>query len=313
MKRQFDSLLRYGVTLGIGFLVGGWLAVATPSVFAQEETVPKNLTASVVAQSPRSLPAVSRSECFPFERLPVTLRPKAEALLLQMMDSEALFTLIGSMKPMSSGFERYRLNIETPDITALDEARQILAQFRCGEFYFAEVLPFHRLDKTTRHFEAALFNRVAVRRTIEQHASFFYPLGITPHTDPFAVSLIMEHNPTSARDRGLGYLFGYPDYAVDFFVAGSESYKKDQQLVPRRFINLPVFSSPTGRFVYAVPKDHVDNAEDTQLREKAERILKAYRERREKYIGDGKPGALALLRDWLDDGTGKCHIENARF
>jgi hypothetical protein len=46
--------------------------------------------------------------------------------------------------------------------------------------------------------------------------------------------------------------------------------------------------------------------EDTALKEKAGRILAAYRERRAKYIGDGKPGAAALVRDWLDDGSGFC-------
>ncbi|GAB4460721.1 MAG: hypothetical protein OHK0029_25060 [Armatimonadaceae bacterium] len=245
--------------------------------------------------------------------MPAELRPKAEELLLQMMDSEALFTLVGDMKPMSSGFARYRLDTEKADTTTVEEARKILSHFRCGDAYFAEVLPFHRLDKTTRHFEAAFFNRDAVREKIGQHEQFFAQYGITPEMDPFAVSLVVEHIPTAERDRGLGYLFGYPGYAVDFFVAGSESYRADKKLVPRRFINIPVFSSPTGRFVYAVPKDHVDNEEDRMLQEKAARILRAYRERREKYIGEGKPGALALLRDWLDDGTGNCAPRNAKF
>jgi hypothetical protein len=109
-----------------------------------------------------------------------------------------------------------------PETKALDEVRQILSVFRCGDAYSAEVLPYHRVQNDTRYFETVLFHRPTVRQMVRNYADFFGPYGITPETDPFAIALIVEHDPTTARNRGLGYLFGYPKHAVDFFVASAD-------------------------------------------------------------------------------------------
>src|ERR671912_252443 len=47
---------------------------------------------------------VPRAECFPIERVETALRAKAEALLLETLDSPALYTVIGGLKPMTSSF-----------------------------------------------------------------------------------------------------------------------------------------------------------------------------------------------------------------
>lgn len=281
--------------IGVAFAL---LSFLLPLAYAQE---------SAVAQG------VSRTECFPFERLPAELRPKAEALLLKLLDSEGLFTVIGGMKPMSSGFGTYKINVKMPDTRTLEEARQILSVFRCGNAYVAEVLPFYRTQNDTRYFEAVFFHRPTVRQMVRTYPDFFSPYGITPETDPFAMALIVEHDPTTARNRGLGYLFGYPKHAVDFFVASADAQGETKETVPRDFIQIPVFESPTGRFVYAVPKGHKENDADRTLREKAGRILAAYKERRATYIREGKPGVLALIRDWLDNGAGRYAPEFARY
>ncbi len=256
---------------------------------------------------------VPRAECFPIERLAPALRPKAEEMLLKMLDSEALYTVVGGLKPMSSRFATYLIPVKTPDTATLEEARQILAVFRCGDAFHADILPFHRLQNDRRYLEAVIFYRPALERMIEGYHSFFAPYGITPRTHPMVVALAIEHDPDTSRNRGLGYLYGYPKYAVDFFVESADKQKETKTLVPRDFINIPTFSHATNRFTYAVPKGHRENEDDRRLRAQAARILSAYRERRARYIGENKPGVVALLRDWFDDGTGFCAPENARF
>ncbi len=260
-----------------------------------------------------SLLAVPRDACFPLEKLPAPLRVEAEKLLLSLLDSEALYTLIGGMKPMSSGFASYRINTKLPKSGALDEARRILAAFRCGDSYYADVLPFHQMQKDTRFFEAVVFYRPAVQAMVTKYPGFFSPYGITPTTEPIAIAISLENDPTPARNRGLGYLYGYPGRAVDFFVTSTVQQETTKKLVARDFFQIPTFKRETGSFVYAVPKGSGPTPEDLALREKARRILAAYKARRAKYIGDGKPGVAALVRDWLDDGTGHCTPANAKY
>jgi hypothetical protein len=59
-----------------------------------------------------------------------------------------------------------------------------------------------------------------------------------------------------------------------------------------------------------VPKGHQENEQDRAITSRAARILAAYAERRPRYIGPGKPGAFALLRDWYCGGTARCTPEN---
>jgi hypothetical protein len=214
---------------------------------------------------------------------------------------------------MSSGFTSYRINTKTPKTGTLNDARRILATFRCGDSYYADVLPFHQVEKDTRYLEGVVFYRPAVQEMVTKYSGFFSPYGITPTTEPIAIAVFLENDTTSARNRGLGYLYGYPSRAVDFFVESTDEQARTKKLVPRDFFQIPSFKRETGSFVYAVPKGSVVTPEDTALKEKAQRILAAYKERRAKYIGDGKPGAAALLRDWLDDGSGYCAPENAKY
>ncbi len=271
-------------------------------LYAQEASV----TATRVA-------GVPREECFPLETLPAELRPKAEQMLLTLLDGEALYTIVGGIKPMSTGFGAYRFPVSKPETKAVEEARQILAAFRCGEALYADLLPYRQVYNGKRECDAIIFNRGGMAQTVTQYNSFFAPYGITPSFHPLALTVQIEQDMTTARNRGLGYLFGYPKHAVDFYVLSAEKQKKTKVLVPRDFIQIPTYVSPTGRFVYAVPKGYKETEVDKQLRTRADKVLAAYRERRARYIGEGKPGVVALLRDWMDDGTGRCAPENARF
>lgn len=258
---------------------------------------------------------VPRHECFPVEQLDPKLRPQFEALLLKMLDSEALYTLVGGIKPVSSSFWWTRFSLDSPDLSQLDEMRRILPAIRCGNEFQAGVLVFAAVHDGKRHAHAWVAYRPALRRTISAHLTFFSPYGISPESHPIEVVEKMEHAPTADRLRASGYLFGYPDHAVDFFVnadiAGSTS--SDKKLVPRDFLTVPTVASASHKFVWAVPKGHQPNEADRAILAQAEPILAEYRRRRDLYIGVGKPGVVALLRDWLDDGYGLCSPENAQL
>ncbi len=258
-----------------------------------------------------------RSECFPFERLPPDSRAKANDLLLKALDSEALYTIVGGIKPMSSGFANFQVDVRPPKdekkaeerqrtLAELDQTREILANFRCGEKVFADVQNFARSFDGKRFSEAVVFNRPSLASILRTKSAFFERWAITPRSHPLQVLYAVEYDQTGARFGGYGYLFGYPDHAVRFFVQAAAEEESTGKFVERDFYAISTFSSPTNRFVYAVPKGHLETAVDRELKDKALRIFEEYKAKRAKHIGDGKKGVVELLREWLCDERGEC-------
>lgn len=284
-----------------------------------------------------------RAECFPFEKLSPEKRKKAEEMLLKALDSEALYTIVGGLKPMSSGFASFQFTIREPrgvieseavellqkyptedsrknlpdaekrkvttadnflkrknTIRQIDETREILAHFRCGDNLFAEVQHFAETFEGKRFSETVIFNRNSLRKMLKDKSDFFVRFGITENSHPLEVLYAVEYNKTGARFGGYGYLFGYPDYAVRFFVQASDEEEFSGKFVERDFYSIPTFSNPKNRFVYAVPKDHIETETDKALKAKALKIFDEYKTRREKYIGEGKKGVVEMMRDWLN-------------
>ncbi|RMH08921.1 MAG: hypothetical protein D6697_04910 [Armatimonadetes bacterium] len=253
------------------------------------------------------------SECFPLEQLEPRLRPQAEQTLLKMLDRESLYTVIGGLKPMSSGFVTITYGAEPLDketYQQLIDLRTILRAFRCGDELYADMMVFRRTDDGKKTAHAVVINTRALRETIRRYATFFAKLGVTENSHPMEVVMAVEHATPSDRHRGYGYLFGYPKYAVDFFVEAAEHQQRTGEFVERDFFHIPTFERETNQFVWAVPKGHTPNTEDLERRARAEAILKAYRARREQYIGEGKPGVVQLLRDWLRDHEGRCSLQH---
>jgi hypothetical protein len=258
------------------------------------------------------------AECFPFERLPAALRPKAEAMLLRALDGEALYTIAGGLKPMSSGIYSGSIKIDAPDLAAADETRQILQAWTCGGEIAAGLHHFAAVFQGARALEAVVFHTPTLRQLLATRAAFFAPYGLSPSSDPMEVVMTVEYDTTVARLRGYGYLFGYPEYAVDFFAAASQQQKDEETktgkgtLVPRDFISLPTHRGEN-RFVYAAPKGHVPNAADLALRAATEALFAEYSTRRAKHItGESASGVLPLVRQWFDDGTGNVRPSHAR-
>jgi hypothetical protein len=161
-------------------------------------------------------------------------------------------------------------------------------------------MPYADPHEERRSYHAWVADRAAVAALLRRRADVFAPHGITPATRPAELLAIVERLPRSDRYRCYGLLFGYPEHAVEFFVqADKERDKHPKGIAPRRFVNIPTFKSKTGRFVYAVPKAHQDNAADQALRNAAAPILDAYRKLRARLITKPANGAVQLLRETM--------------
>jgi hypothetical protein len=150
-----------------------------------------------------------------------------------------------------------------------------------------------------------------MRRLVRDRIAFFGPYGLSPASDPLETLMAVEYDQTTARLRGYGYLFGYPDYAVDFFVEASDAQKAGGAFVERDFISLPTFLGER-HFVYAAPKGHQPNDADLQLRAAVQQVYADYLPRRARHIKDGSAaGVLPLVREWFDDGFGDVRPSHA--
>lgn len=67
-------------------------------------------------------------------------------MLLEALDAEALFTLVGGLKPMSSALlteeRRYSLNTRNPDLKRMEEFRTIAHAWTCAGEIWADVAAF---------------------------------------------------------------------------------------------------------------------------------------------------------------------------
>jgi hypothetical protein len=267
-----------------------------------------------IADVPGPAGDVPRSQCFPAADLPPDLRARSEDMLLRALDNEALYTLAGGLKPMSTVGSTKTFSVSAPDAGAIDERRRLLSVWRCGSDIYADARVFRAINDGKRSVSSEVFSRPALDAVLRRHAAFFAPLGLTPGTHPMAVLTAIEWSDPGPRWRGQGYLYGYPDYAVDFFVDAGESEARGGGFVPRDPIRVPTFAAGNDRsnFVWTVPKGHQQNAADRAIADRAARILADYSERRTRYIGPDKPGAFALIRDWYcGSGAGPCTPANA--
>lgn len=249
---------------------------------------------------------VPREQCFPFERLAPAVRADAEALLLKALDTEALYTIVGGLKPLSSGFASFDIDVRAPDWQAVDRARQALAQWRCGEALTAGVLAFARTYEGKRPLQAFVANAPRVAALVAERRAFFGALGVSPSSPPTEVVLAVEHADEATRFRGYGWLFGYPDAAVDFFVGAWLFQQYTGWLVPRDFRSVPTFARETNAFVWAVAKGQDDTEAARRIEAAAVPVVEAYRRRRARYLAPGGRGVLALVRDWFCDAKGAC-------
>ena len=215
------------------------------------------------------------AECFaPVDRI---------TLVQNAADYEALFTLAGGLKPMSSGFWRCSFEVDDPDLTELEKASEMLEVLQ-NDVWYADIQIFAKVHDGERNAHAFVVHRQSLAAMIDRHEPFWSSWDITPETHPTKLIEIVDRMPRADRWRGYGYLYGYPDEAVDFFVeAGISAYDDDREMGPgkdRQFTQIPTYAAESGRFTYAVPLDHEPTEADRHLSEQARLILDAYIERR---------------------------------
>ena len=205
-----------------------------------------------------------------------------------------------------SGVVELRVPLESLDLTEIEETREAFRAFRCGDAFFADVRHFREPHGDRLYAEGAVWNLAALARLIEARPELFVRYGLTRSAHPLEVVLAIEYDDTVARYQGYGYLYGYPEYAVEYFAQAEIARERTDVRVERDFFSVPTYARPSGAYAWAVPKGHVANEADERILARAKAVLEDYRRRRERYIGEGKPGVVELLRDWFDDGSGRC-------
>lgn len=223
--------------------------------------------------------------------------PTADELALRILDGEGLYTTTG-LKPVSDGFWQARFPADRDTSDEVEAVRRALAALPLGPDLEAGVYVFAAASEGKRTASAFVAHKPSLRALAGRRKDVFGPLGVSPDTPAAEVMAKIDRSPKAARWRAFGLAFGYPEYAVEFFVAAGEEQARTGQFVARDFVHLPTFGADRGRFVYAVPKGHAERAEDVALKIAAGAALDRYRRWRDVYVGDGRAGAVALLRDW---------------
>ncbi len=252
--------------------------------------------------------------CEELGRLSAADRLLADSLLTEAMDNEALFTIAGSLKPMSTVVDLRSATLRPDSIPRGDGAphparradleriarlQRVLDALDCGPLDFV-VVPFRAVFDTVRHLSAVVVDRQLLDDRLDVHSGFFGHWGLGVGADVGVVVTTVEFEERYDRYRGYGILFGYPDYAVDFFVDAARRGDSVGELIPRDFMRMPVHSGQEGRFVYAVPRGSAERAEDRAIRDEAQAILSSYASRRRGYVdADGYLRAFDLYRDWI--------------
>ena len=233
--------LLFMVVAGTSF---AWL----PRVAAQETTF--DVVRKVV--SPGALGTVPRDDFFSTESLDDKAKLLSEELLLKALDSEAFYTLVGQLKPVSEGFWGGYFSVEPADLTEIEQVRAALRSWNVPGMFFADVLVYESLQHGQRYASAYVIHIPSLKNLIQRESEFFARWGIR---------------------------------------------------------QVATFAGRSGRFVYAVPKLSRPGPEDIALQRRAALFLTEYKRLRPQYTAPTK-NPSGLLRDWMDDGHGKCHPDH---
>jgi len=289
------TVWRWGLSVGIAFLLAGCAALGIRS--------------SDVSDAP------SRA-CFPVASLDSTDRALADTLVRNALNHEALYTVAGGLKPVSTVIHE-RLPLARPDSVphgtydvvtadaeraALDRAGQlnrVAEALTCGALT-AVVVPFASTQNQERAMQVLFVHEQRLKASLSEHAAFWGQWGFTPGADPGVVITTIEHAARNDRHRGYGVLFGYPKHAVSFFVEADRRAQANGDFVERDFFHIPTHKAETNRFTYAIPDGYAPARVDSSLYHSATAILREYRSRRPNYrSADGTLQGIELLRDWF--------------
>lgn len=289
------------VPLLIGAIVTAFLLTGCASIgpdLAQEETA-----------------SWQEEPCFPVEQLNDDDRALADSLMQDAVNYQALYTLVGDLKPMSTLVQK-RFTLARPDSVVAgvrdamkgeaaqaayndaDQLHRVADALSCGAVQTV-VVPFNATREGNRTVQTLLVDQHTFERTLEDDAPFWGQWAFTPNADPATIITTVEHEASLDRFRGYGYLFGYPEHAVTFFVEAARTGEDEDIFVERDFFHIPTAKAETNRFTYAVPKGYVPAEPDSAIHRRAMEILTVYRERRAHHIEQNDTlQPVELLREW---------------
>ncbi len=238
----------------------------------------------------------------------------ADSLLTLALDNEALYTIVEPIKPISTVLNfsltiaradsipngvREATNPNSDVLKKLTQLQHVVNRLQFGDVQFL-LIPFKRAEKGKRYFEVVAVNTKALQKVIARDQSFWAQWGFMPNANPAVILTANEFEERLDRYRGYGYLFGYPEHAITFFVEAARQEDSTKQFVKRDFFQIPVFSSETGHFTYAIPKGYTPTEIDSALYRRATATLQRYKTTRPKFISrDGRLRATELLQEML--------------
>jgi hypothetical protein len=255
-----------------------------------------------------------------YEMLSLSDRKKADSILTVALDQEALYTLATRLKPMSSvGYSfSYSFGKDSTQHdgdasivnTQVDSIQHMLKDIASwhrianalsyGDFRFI-VVPYKNVYKGKRHVQLLICRQSLIDSLVQQHQTFFGQWGFTPGIDPHTLITAIEFEQRYDRFRAYGYLFGYPAYAVDFFIEADKENERTKQFVKRDFFHIPTYARQDGHFTYAIPKGHKPTAIDSAIYRKGVKTLETYKLKRKDFVTEGHFNAIAYLRAILAD------------
>lgn len=256
-----------------------------------------------------------------------TLTPEeskmAHDLLAYGLEHEALYTLLDTLKPMSSmGFplsyplgkvdgmkdgDKAVVSLSSDStklaLEALEKWNNVLGALSNDQLEFT-LIPFNRTWKGKRNLQILVCNKAVLNKLLNEKAAFFGQWGFVSNSDPATILTAIEFESRNDRYRAYGYLFGYPEHAVDFFVEASIAEEETGEFVKRDFFSMPVAVGQRGYFTYAIPKDYAPDQRDSAIYDRASATLSRYQLVKKKYSDSkGKVDALKLISDYWNNST----------
>lgn len=237
-----------------------------------------------------------------------------DSILQAGLDGEALYTILGHIKPMSSvvafnfpignrdSTKKLEGNIlagekQFRELDTLHQIQQALNLIQIPDLKFV-LVPYRSGYNSSRVLQVTVLRISAVDSVLHARKSFFGQYGFVPGADPAVLLTVNEYEKRYERLRGYGYLFGYPDYAVDFFVKAFQQSDSTGIHVERNFFQIPTYARETGNFVYAYPKDQLPSAIDSAIYKSAKHVLENYKALRGHYLNqDSTVRAYELMQD----------------
>ncbi len=272
-----------------------------------------------------ALPPTNKSESntvsFPFpkyEALKGEDKERADSLLAHALDHEALYSLMGDLKPISGiGFslsfylgkdstqtsgQSDIVNIEADSIQAiiaeLESWNRVLDALSFDQYQFM-LVPFRQVWKGKRNLQVLVCRTDLLDSLVQSRAAFFSQWGFVTGTDPAVMLTAIEFEEKSDRFRAYGYFYGYPEHAVDFYVKADLDKEETGEFVKRKFFHIPVHEKKEGYFTYALPENFEPLPQDSTTYYRAQEILAGYRNMRPDFIDSaGNLQAVALYRSW---------------